>query len=146
MHPDCVAVRNEHKFATIELDGVELKGPKDMINTIKANQNTLYELARLAKTLEQNNKTAFDEGRIQGMKMERQKLFDTLLQSRQLLLDTMAPIGINEHRVSKFVEWYETQRDPRVNPKSDETTYKVCKNIMDLEVTLREVQADNQAA
>lgn len=143
MHPECVAVRYEHNFATIELDGIEIKGSKDTINKIKANQRTLGKLIEAKKILEENNKSAFEKGRQHGTNMERKKLFDTLLQSRQLLLDTMVSVGINEHRVAKFVEWYETQRDPRVNPKQDEITYKVCKNIMDLEITLREAMQTN---
>jgi hypothetical protein len=129
MHPDCVAVRAQQQFAEVEQK-------REAKKTLRDYQNRIMEL-------EHNNKTAYQEGCTQGMKMERKKLFDTLLLSRQLLLDTLQPIGINEHRVKQFVEWYEGQRDARVNPKQDDVTYKVCKNIMDLEDTLRQTMQED---
>lgn len=104
---------------------------------------TITDLQNRVRELEDNNKNAHQEGIKQGMKMQRKALFDTLLETRQHLLDTLTPIGINEHRVRQFAEWYENQRDARVNPKQDMVTYKVCKNIMALEDILREVQRDD---
>lgn len=143
MHPECVAMREDYKFDTVDIDGKSIKVTKHVANAIKSNQHILYTQAQRIKVLEYNITTAYEQGYQHGMKMERKKLFDTLLQSRQLLLDTMMSIGINEHRVSQFVDWYETQRDAKVNPKQDDITYKVCKNIVELEAVLRKVNEDD---
>lgn len=144
MHADCIAFREEHKLVAITLGDKELKVPRKSVMEIRSHSQALQKIIQdtqaLNKELTQNNNTAFEQGRQQGINMERQKLYNTLLMSRQLLLETLAPIGINEHRVRQFVEWYDNQRDSRVNPKQDVVTYKTCQNIIELEETLRATQ------
>jgi len=131
MHPDCVLER--------ECGEILRKTTAKHVEAYKT-KLTITDLENRVAELEKNNNKAYQLGLEEGMKMQRKALFDTLLESRQHLLDSLAPIGINEHRVRQFAEWYENQRDARVNPKQDMVTYKICKNIMALEDVLREVQ------
>lgn len=136
MHDDCRMLRDAHNFAVVDFGSGKIKGRKDTIQKLRENNGKLYELALLNDKLNHEIKIAFDKGTREGIHMERVRLYSTLLQSRQLLLDTLAIKGINEHRVRPFVDWYENTRDPRVNPREDDVTYKVCKNIVELEETL----------
>jgi uncharacterized protein YdcH (DUF465 family) len=140
MHDDCRTLRDAHNFAVVDFGGGEVKGRKEAIQKVKENYAKMYKLASLNDELNIKITTVFEEGRQYGSNMELVRLYNTMLQSRQLLLDTLAAKGINEHRVAAFVEWYENTRDPRVNPREDDLTYKVCKNIMDLEDNLRAAQ------
>jgi hypothetical protein len=144
-HPDCVENRRRLKVGIeeFELEGILIEGPKEKIQRIRTNAGKLVELQKRFDDLEKNNEMVLKQGQEQGMKMERKKLFDTLIKSRQLLLDQLQPKGVNEFNVRQFVEWYENQRDARLNPTHDQNTYQIGKNIIALEETLNLVMLES---
>lgn len=154
-HPDCVLFRDLDELkalrgitSNIRVEGLPSETfpgdcPMPAINKINAIINQLEALNESIEALQDYSHKAFKHGCVHGVNMERKRLFETLQNSKQLLLDTISNIGVNETRVPQFVSWYETTRDSSMNPRQDIITYRTCKNILELNTAMVELQQED---
>jgi hypothetical protein len=110
-----------------------LKTALDEVDLISSRINTL---GLLIPTIKENNtayiNNAYHDGINKGMKMQKEQLRLTLINAKQLLVEQLIPVGVIEHRVPQFIEWFEKVRDGANSPRQDLQTYKVCKSIAEL--------------
>lgn len=110
-------------------------------DTINANQAELQvRLTELAENKKQNLVTLREDCIKIGMRMQKEKMYKTLVTARQLLVDQLIPAGISVPRIKPFIEWYENQRDALNAARQDINTYSVCTTIIELDAVLAEVQ------
>jgi hypothetical protein len=114
-----------------------LKTALDEVDSISTRISTL---GLLIPTIKENNtayiNNAFRDGISKGINMQKEQLRSTLINAKQLLVEQLIPVGIIEHRVPQFIEWFEKVRDVSNSQRQDLQTYKVCKSIAELTAAL----------
>lgn len=115
------------------------------IELIRRSLNFNLQKAEVELNIQKNkNNTAFNDGCIHGINMERAKIYETLGNSKKLLLDLLSSFGVAEARVPQYIDWFERVRVAEVSPKQDIITYNICKNIVEINTAMQELQKDTQ--
>lgn len=123
--------------------GHKVKGTKEAIGYVDSmvtqqvlSDDIIFELTADKEELKQ---------KLEKATMNIEKLYETLSNSRKILVETLNGHSVLEARIAKYVDWYEKHRDPRLTPKQDFYTYQMCKTVCELEARMLELQAEHAA-